>query len=242
MDEKRNYNYSDVNMCLAAETVVGSFTFNITELSGVRTNWTAEYAADFEGRIDDAIDNYLGTDAFKGLRDATGVLKSLMVPAKRDLSFVKSQIDEDFKDNSKKRKEIIKNLGFNKNLKAVQNGDQEALIELLFAIKKNMTDKLKLEITAKGMNPVLIDNIIQYANQIKKADSKQEGLKGSPKEISHEVIQVFNSIYNEVIGICKFAADFYQYDPIKKEQFTFSKVVANMNAPKKSKNKPEENE
>lgn len=242
MAGKINYNYSDVNMCLAAKTIVGSFIFNITDLSGVRTNWTAEYAADFDGRIDQTIEKYLGTDVLKGLRDATAVLNALMVPARRDLSFVKSQIDEDFKDNSKKRNEILKNLGFTKNLRAVQNGDQEALIELLYAFKKNMTDKLKVEVTAKGMNPVLIDNIIQYADQIKNADSKQEGLKGTTKEISKEVISVFNTIYDEVIGICKFASSFYQYEPIKKEQFTFSKVVANMNKPKKSGNKPEEEE
>lgn len=238
----RNYNYSDVNMCAAAKTIIGSFKLNITELSDVRTNWTAEYATDCEGRIDVTINKYLGADALKGLRDSTAVLNSLMTPAKRDLSTIKGHIDEDVKDNIDKRNEILRTLGFTKNLRAVQNGDQEALIELLFAFKKNITEPLKVEITAKGLNPVLIDRIIQYAEQVNNANSTQEGLKGSSKEVTDEAIIAFNSVYDEVIGICKFAADFYQYEPIKKAQFTFSKVVANMNAPKKSGNKPDKEE
>lgn len=242
MATPRNYNYSDVNMCVASKTIIGSFKLNITELSDVRTNWTEEYATDCEKRIDVTVNKYLGADALKGLRNSTAVLNSLMTPAKRDLSTIKGHIDEDVKDNIDKRNEILRTLGFTKNLRAVQNGDQEALIELLFAFKNNITEPLKLEITAKGLNPVLIDRIIQYAVQVNNANSTQEGLKGSSKEVTDEAIIAFNSVYKEVIGICKFAADFYQYESTKKELFTFSKVVANMNAPKKPRNKPDKEE
>ncbi len=230
MAKNRNYNYSDVDMALASKTIAGSFKTNLSELSTVRTNWTPEYADDLAGRIDDAIENHLGIDPKKELRDASSSLSSVMGPAKRDLSTFKTQVDDDFKSDSAKLKEILKNLGFNKNLRAVQKDDQEALIELLYTFKKNMTDTLKQEITAKGMNPVLIDNIIGYADTVKTANVTQESLKETTKDISQEVADVFNAIYDEIIGICKIASNFYQYEPIKKEQFTFSKVVSNMNA------------
>ena len=233
MSKNRKYSYSDVIMCMAAKTISGSFKLNLSELSTARTNWTPEYADELEERIDDAIENHLGVDAKKELRDASGILSALTGPAKRDLSFFKTQVDEDFKAESKKRKEILKTIGLNKNLEAVQKGDQEALIELLYAFKKNMTDKLKLDITSKGMNPVLIDNIIGYANAVSAANIKQEGFKETTKEISSEVASGFNAIYTEVIGICKIASNFYQYEPLKKEQFTFSKIAANMDRPKK---------
>ena len=49
----------------------------------------------------------------------------------------------------------------------------------------------------------------------------------------NRTLLIFNEIYNEIIGICKIASNFYQYDELKKDQFTFSKVVANMNATRK---------
>ena len=79
------------------------------------------------------------------------------------------------------------------------------------------------------MNPALIDNIKGYADGVTAANIDQEGFK----EISSKVESVFNIIYEEVIGICKIASNIYQYEPLKKEQFTFSKIAANMDTPKK---------
>jgi hypothetical protein len=79
----------------------------------------------------------------------------------------------------------------------------------------------------------LIDRIIGYANQLKEANVTQETLKEPSKEVSGEAVNIFNGIYDEIIGICKITSNYYQYDELKKDQFTFSKVVANMNATRK---------
>lgn len=242
MAEKRNYSYSDVNMCLASRTIAGSLKTNIDELSEVRTNWTEDYATDLETRIDHTIETHLGIDPKKGLRDATHILSSLMEPAKINISSFKTHLDEDYKADHARRTEILKNLGLTKNLRAVQNGGQEALIELLYAFKNNMNDAMKLEITAKGMPPKFIDNIIGHADEIRDANVSQEGLKETTKEISSESIVVLNAIYDEVIGICRMASDHYKNNPLKKEQFTFSKVVANMSRRKKTSENPTEEE
>jgi hypothetical protein len=96
-----------------------------------------------------------------------------------------------------------------------------------------MTDSLRQEITSKGMNALLIANIIGYADTFKNANITQETFKGSTKEISKEVVDSFNTIYDEIIGICKIASNYYQYDPLKKEQFTFSSVLNNLGAARK---------
>lgn len=72
-----------------------------------------------------------------------------------------------------------------------------------------------------------------YADQLKEANVTQESLKETTKEVSDEAVTIFNEIYDEIIGICKIASNYYQYDTLKKEQFTFSKVVANINATRK---------
>jgi hypothetical protein len=43
---------------------------------------------------------------------------------------------------------------------------------------------------------------------------------------------MLNSIYDEVVEICKIASRFYQQDPLRKKQFTFSKLISNMSAAK----------
>jgi hypothetical protein len=101
-------------------------------------------------------------------------------------------------------------------------------------------NNFKETLLEKGTNPVLIDRIIGNADQLKDANVTQETLKENTKEVSDEAVGIFNEIYDEIIGICKIAASYYQYDTLKKEQFTFSKVIANMNATRKIGEKGEE--
>jgi len=216
-----------------------SFKVNLSELSTTRTDWTEQFANDLITKIDDAIENHLGVDAKKDLRDASASLASIQVPAKRDVSYFKTQIDDDFKNEAAKRDEILKTLGFSKHLRGVQKGNQEALVQLLYVFKRNMTDSLRQKITSKGMNASLIDNIIGYADRFKQANVTQETFKETTKEVTKEVADIFNTIYDEIIGICKKASNFYQYEPLKKEQFTFSKVIDNLGAARKVTEKSE---
>jgi len=228
MSKNRNYNCKSVDMLMASKTIAESFKANITDLSTTRTDWTTDYADDLTTRIDTAIETHLGIDAKKDLRQATATLTTIQAPARRDVSFFKTQIVEDFKKDTSKKNEILTTLGFTTYLQYVQKGDQEALIQLLYQFKTNLTETLRQEITAKGMNPALLDKIVGYADTFKQANVAQENLKGSTKEITQEVTDAFNAIYDEIIGICKKAASYYRYEPLKKEQFTFSKVLANL--------------
>ncbi len=101
-------------------------------------------------------------------------------------------------------------------------------------------NNFKETLLEKGTNPVLIDRIIGYADQLKDANVTQETLKETTKEVSDEAVGIFNEIYDEIIGICKIAVSYYQYDTLKKEQLTFSKVIANMNGTRKIGEKGEE--
>ena len=224
MSEKRNYSYSDSDMCLTAQTIAKSFSSNLGELAVYRTNWTPKFAKNLMQNIDDTMKKYLGIDPKKGLRDATALLGNLMEPAKKDLSIFKTMVDTDFKNKSKIHDEILLNLGITKHLSEVQQNDQLALINLLFAFRKNMTAPLKADITAKGMNPDIIDRIVGYGDIINAANLNQESLKGTTKEISKEGAEAMNALYDEMIGICKLASKHFKNDPLKKALFTFSKV------------------
>ncbi|UOB18995.1 hypothetical protein [Abyssalbus ytuae] len=231
----RKYTYKDVDMLLASKTIVENLVKNLTGLSVVRSTWTTEYTTTLAERIDEAIENYLGLDKRKELREATSKVEAIQSPAMRDLSFIKTQIEVDFGNDAK---EILKTLGFHNHLQAARQGDQEALIQLLYTFKTGMNEELQTQITQKGTNPALITGIIDYADQLKQANVSQETLKETTKALSEKALKELNDIYEDVAGICKIASNFYRDEPLKKEQFTFSKVVANMNTAKKSSSQP----
>ncbi len=225
----RKYHFRDVDMLMASKAVTLSLKNNQDELIIARTNWTPEYINELETKIDDAISNYLGLDKKKELRDATKSVGALISPAKRDLAFLKTQIEADFGEDAKT---VLKVLGYEKYLAKVQKGDQESVIEMLYTFKKGMTEDLKSTMVLHGTNVILIERILDYTDRLKDANVTQEILKETTKEISQEALMTFNSIYNEIVGICKIAASYYQYDKLKKEQFTFSKVISNMKSSK----------
>lgn len=228
MAKNRKYNYSDLNMSLAAKIIAASFKANLSELGTVRSNWIPEYADDLGLRIDGVIKNYLTIDKKKKLRDASRVLKKLMAPAKAGLASFKKQVSADNNLEKEKFDEYLIHLGFSKHLAAVQKGDQEALIALLNIFEKNMTPELKAEITSKGMKPELIDTIIGFADVVTAANLTQERSKETSKETSEKKGDVLNALYAEMRSVCIIAKDYYKSNPVKKEQFMFSKVIANM--------------
>jgi len=231
---QRNYKVKDEAMLMACKTIAKSLSLNLTDLSLIRSNWTETYVTELESKIDGAIDDFLGLDKQKELRTATIRLESILKPALKNLGFLKTQIEVDL---GKDAKEILKSLGYTKSLNSL---DQEAVIALLHAFKKGMTNGLKNQLTEKGTNPALIDSIVASANSLKEANVEQEVLKATSREISDEAIAVFNSIYNEVIGICKIASKVYSNDPARKAQFTFSQVIQRMGADAKKEEEPVE--
>ena len=234
MAKNRNYSCKDVEMLMASKTIAESFKNNISELATTRTDWNEQYATGLISRITEAMHTHLGIDAKKDLRSATTAVVSLQFPAKRDISYFKTQIDDDFKKDTPRRDEILKTLGFTKYLREVQMGNQESLVQFLYTFKTNITPALRNEIAAKGLNPALIDNITGYADSFAQANVAQESFKGTTREITQEVADVFNAIYDEMIGICKKASNYYRYEPLKKEHFTFAKALANLGAPAKT--------
>jgi hypothetical protein len=234
----RKYSCTDVEMLMASRKIGESLTENLAQLALARIDWTPGYAQDLLKRIDLGLDK-LGVDAKKDLRAATATVNSIQGPAQKDLAFFKISVEEDFKNNTPKKTEIMRTLGFTEHLRGVQKGNQESLIELLYTLKVNMTPELSAELTAKGMNPVLIDKLTGYAITLKNANVTQETFKSTTKEVTLDVVKTFEAIYDEIIGICKKASKLFSDQPVKKEQFTFSKVVKQLGVvPNKTKKAP----
>jgi hypothetical protein len=228
----RNYKVKDVDMLLASSTIVESAITNKTVLLAKRSNWADPYFANLKTRIDKAIDTHLGIDNAKQLRIATQTVLGIQKTALKDLAELKVQIIEDFKKEPNTQKEILITLGFTSYDKASKTGDQEALINLLYQFKANLTPTLKTQIVAKGTAATLLDGILAYAKVLKDADVTQESKKGTRKEITATAIIEFNNIYDEIISIANISKKFFKDNLPLRDQFSFNKVTGKINLQK----------
>ena len=225
----RKYNNKDVDMLTATATIIDNAIANKEILQSKRITWADPFFSDLKTKIADITETYLGKDAAKQMRDATKIVLQVQSQALNDLAEFKVQIEQDFKNDTSKKTEILTNLGFSNYYKSAKTGDQEGLVNLLFQFKNNLTAPLSAEIVAKGIAQITIDNIIGYAEVLKTANINQETFKGTRKEITDEAITAFNEIYEKVISIARISSTFYKTEKTKQQLFSFAKVNANLN-------------
>ena len=230
MNVKPLYHGKTVNNVITMKVVAINFNEQISVLNPFRTTWTPEYAAGLELRVDATSEKFLGKKTRDELFKATATLNKLITPAKDDLVTVKKTIEVDFVKNKTRCKELLSTLGYTPGL-TVTKMTQLQLVAILTVFKRDLTPEIRTEITANGMPEALLDGIITYATDIYNANSVQEKLKTTTKEATGNMITELNDLYTEIIGICKLAADKLKRDPIKKEMFTYSKILRNLGEP-----------
>lgn len=228
----RRYNKKDVEMLTALAVIIKNAINNKTFLQSKRSNWASPFFEDLQTTIQTTTNTYLGKDAAQQMREATQVVLSIQKQALLDLSELKIQLQEDFKNNPAERAEILNKLGFTTYYKLAQKGDQEGLVNLLFQFKTNLNPVLSALIVAKGTAQTTLDAITGYASALQTANINQETFKGTRIEITDEAITAFNNIYDEVISIAKIASNFYKTDKAKQQLFVYNKVVATLNSQK----------
>lgn len=226
----RIYNVKDVDMLLTIDTIIDSAIENKGFLQSKRSTWADPYFENIKQQIDIVIQKHLGVDSAKELRAATNVVKTIQAKALIDLAEIKVQIEQDFKTTPDRKLEILTQLGFTNYYKpAAASKDQEALINLLYQYKTNLTPELKAEIVSKGTAEAALNVIIDYADTLKNANVTQEGNKGTRKEITNEALQAFNEIFSTVTSIAIIAAKFFKGNQIKKDLFSFNKISKALN-------------
>ncbi len=225
----RKYKNKDVEMLTAAAIITESAIANKVFLESKRSTWKDPFFEDFKKEIELTTDTFLGKDAAKQMRDATQIVLVIQTQAIIELAEFKVQVEQDFKNTSTQKDEILNQLGFQAHYKAAQKGDQEALVSLLFRFKTNMSPELTAVIVEKGTAQATIDNIVGYATTLQTANVSQETFKGIRTEMTEEAIIAFNTIYDKLISIAKIASNFFKTDKAKQQLFSYAKVVANLN-------------
>ena len=224
-ETKRAYNSKDVDMLTACSIIVEQANQRKDFLISKRPAWADPYFANLKAKIDKTFSEVFGLDNAGQLREATAVVTEVQGKVLTLLAELKVQVEEDFKKDKNRLLEVLNTLGFKDYHKDVQKKDQQATIQLLARFKKSMNNKLKKEITDKGIAAKLIDDIVAQADVLNNSNIVQETFKGQKKEITQSMKTAFNEIYNEVIGIARIAAKFYKGNPPVQDVFSFNKTV-----------------
>lgn len=235
---KTKYSIKTVDFVITADTIIDSAIANQPFLVTKRSTWTLPFFQAIKTQIDKAVQDHLGVDSAKQLRDASQIVYTIVANTLEELAEIKVQIEEDFKDNPTQKVEILNTLGFTPYFFNARKGDQEALINLLFQFKTNLTQELNDKIVQKGTAQTTLDAVITRADALKDADVLQEGKKGTRKELTTAAINEFNNIYDKIISITRISAKFFKKDKAKSDQFSFAKVSKNINNTKPTKKVP----
>ena len=233
----RKYKVKDVDMVIAVSALVLNAKLKQEFLQTKRSTFTMDYFTQFEAEINAAVQEFLGADNAKELRQSTIALYASQNEALHLAAEMKLQIELDFED---REEEMLNILGFTAYFKLARNKDQEALINLLHQFKANLTPALKAEMIANGTIPADINAMIAKADELKTSDAGQESNKANRPIATEEAIIAFNKIYNKAIVIAKLATKFYKGNESHQNLFSFAKLARTINAsPKTASSVPE---
>ncbi len=212
---------------LACQHIAKTFRENIYELSRIRKDWDPGYATSINVWVNDTIEKY-----YLGNTDSIDNAKfmewhEIMVAGMQGLKVLRASVKVDFKDNKPFLKGLFEKLGYAEFFSDAKNGDHLSLHKFLTTFAKNLDDDTRKKIVSKNTPDTVIEKILDCARQITKFTRCFEALEGDAHLNSYGQKEV-REIYETIQDISRIAMAYYQFDPIKRDQFNFYKVLTNL--------------
>lgn len=212
---------------LACQKIAKTFKENIYELSRIRKDWDPGYATSINVWINDVIDKYYQGSADSVDNERFMEWHELMVAGMQSLKVLRASIKVDFKENKQFLKEFFEKHGYTEFFSDAKNGDHLSLHKFLTTFAKNLDGETRKKIVAKNTPDTVIEKILNCAQEITRFTKCFEALEGDAHLNSHGYKEV-SEIYVTIQDISRIAMAYYQFDPIKRDQFNFYKVLSNL--------------
>lgn len=212
---------------LACEKIAKIFKENIYELSRIRNDWDPGYATSLNVWINDTIEKY-----YLGNKESIDYSRfvewhEIMIAGMQSLKVLRASIKVDFKNDKPFLKKFFEKQGYKEFFSEAKNGDHLSLHKFLTTFAQNLDDETRRKIIAKNTPESVIDRILDCAKQITKFTECFEALEGDANLNSYGQKEV-KEIYDAVQDISRIAMAYYQFDPVKRDQFNFYKVLVNL--------------
>ncbi len=212
---------------LACQKIAKSFKENIYELSSVRKDWDLEYATSLNIWIEDTIEKHYidSLDALENSRYRDW--HEIMVAGLQLLKVLRASIKVDLKNDKKFLSTFFKQVGYDDYFGEAKNGDHLSLFKFLKTFAENLDEETRQKIVTNGTLDSLFDKILTCSNRANEFEDcfialEREGeLNDYGKK---EVAQIYDAIQD----ICRIAIAYYQFEPLKRNQFNYYKVLVNL--------------
>ncbi len=209
---------------LTCKRIAQSFSENIYELSAIRNEWTPAYAVRLKGRIKNVLETYFKESGTSCEEDKRNHLNESMIAALIDLGIFRALLKVEFNDDKEFQKDCFHKLGYTNYFSDAKNGDHYSLYMLLATFNQEMDPKTESKIVSKGMKAEIIHRIQSYSKNLDDLKRCFDLLTVSD-ELCAEAKSELNDVYSQVKDICRVATAYYQFDPQKRDQFDFYKVM-----------------
>lgn len=218
---------TSVETMMACKRIARAFKENIYELSSIRKDWDVQYATSLNLWINDIIERDYSENLTNIDSKEFGNWHEIMVAGLQNLKILRSCIKIDFKDDKSFVKETFKTLGYAEYYSDAKSGDHRSLFRLLNQFSENLTNETRKKITSKKTKDSLFVKILESANEIQKYKCCFEVLECDAVLNIYEQKEVLE-IYQTIQDICEIALAYYDFEPLKRNQFNFYKVVVNI--------------
>jgi hypothetical protein len=220
---KKNYPYP-LYVTLQGELII---IRNYMELqpnfSARNPDMTVAYGQEIETRINQAIISFT-TDKKQEQKAATRDIKAIIAESKVKLSDLFTDIAVVFRSD-KPKVDILKNeLGYTRFNRKANENVQEAIIQYLFTFADNLP-AYRSELTEKKIPDSRLDEIIKLAQECKNANITQELSKSKSRQLTAEQQAEVNTLYTEVMAICRLGKSIFRQDKEKWQLFNFKSVI-----------------
>lgn len=212
---------------LACQKIAKSFKENIYELSSIRHEWDPEYATSLNIWIEDTIEKHYDDtlDALKNSKYRNW--HEIMVAGLQHLKVLRASMKVDFKNDKEFLKDFFKKVGYNDYFSDAKNGDHISLYKFLKTFAENLDENTRQKIVAKGSMDSLFDKILVCSNQANEFEDCFIALEGEVDLNSYGKKEV-TQIYAAIKDICRIAIAYYQFDPLKRDEFNYYKTLVNL--------------
>lgn len=212
---------------LTCQKIAKSFRENIYELSRIRNEWDPGYATSLHVWIDDTIEKFY-SDNLDSIEDESyRQWHEVMAAGLQSLKVLRASLKVDFKNDKTFLKETFQKLGYNDYYSDAKNGNHLSLYRLLTTFVANLDDQTRKMIAHKGVPDSLFNKIYASARQIEDYRCCFETLE-TDNELDTYGIKEVAQIYETIQDICRIATAYYQFDPIRRDEFNFYKVMVNL--------------
>jgi hypothetical protein len=212
---------------LACQKIAKSFKENIYELSSIREEWDPEYATSLNIWIEDTIEKHYTDNVDAWDENRYHEWHEIMVAGLQNLKILRASLKVDFKDDKAFLNDFFNRMGYCEYFSDAKNGDHLCLFKFLQTFEKNLDIDTRKKAVAKGTMDSLFDKILSCSSKIKEFKGCFEALEGAAELNTYGQKEVAQ-IYSTIRDICRIAIAYYQFDPIKRDEFNFYKVLVNL--------------